>query len=99
MAEIEALRQDGSRLAADNAALRAELAQAMKERARAIAVGDDMEQEVEQLRERVRALEDALRKAADDMEGWGLYAPEYFREKHDFVGDVAAARAALGDKT
>lgn len=47
---------------------------------------------------RIKVLEDALRKACDDMEGWGLYAPEYFREKHDFVGDVEAARAALGDK-
>ncbi len=34
---------------AEIAALRAELAQAMKERSRAIAVGDDMEQEVERL--------------------------------------------------
>ena len=38
-------------------ALRAELAQAMKERSRAIAVGSDMEQEVERLREQLHLAE------------------------------------------
>jgi predicted nucleic acid-binding Zn-ribbon protein len=46
----------------DVAALRAALAQAMKERSRAIAVGDDMEQEVDRLREKL-ALAESVRAA------------------------------------
>lgn len=72
--------------------------QAFAEAQNAAAVSAAKDKEIAALRERVRVLEDALRKACDDMEVWGLYAPEYFREKHDFVGDVEAARAALEQK-
>ncbi|MGL4651467.1 MAG: hypothetical protein ACRC1H_18825 [Caldilineaceae bacterium] len=44
--------------------------------------------------ERLRA---ALREAADSIESWGAYASDYFRQKHDLAGDVARARAALGE--
>lgn len=49
---------------------------------------------------RLEATTGALRKAADDLheaagdiEDWGLYASEYFQEKHDLAGTVAAYRA------
>jgi hypothetical protein len=44
---------------------------------------------------RVRELESALRRARDDMDGWAAYASEYFHEKHDLAGDLAAIDAAL----
>ena len=41
--------------------------------------------------ERLRA---ALIDAADSVEDWGAYAAEYFQEKWDLKGDIAAIRAA-----
>jgi uncharacterized protein YigA (DUF484 family) len=48
---------------------------------------------------RVRVLTEALRRAREDMEGWAEYASEYFREKHDLAGDLAAIDAALNGDT
>lgn len=61
----EALKQDD-----EKATLRAELAQAMKERSRAIAVGDDFEQEAERLRDRVAELETANQRQKDEWLAW-----------------------------
>ena len=36
----------------------------------------------------------ALNDAAEDVESWGAYAGEFFQEKHDLSGNVAAIRAA-----
>lgn len=42
-------------------------------------------------------LRDAIEKAADDIESWGAYASDYFKEKHNLQRDIEAARAALGE--
>ena len=46
----------------------------------------------------------ALHDAADDVEGWGNYASDYFQVKHDLTGNIAKihaqsdrARAALAE--
>lgn len=50
--------------------------------------------------ERIREMERALLDAADDMEGWGAYAGDYFKEKWDLAGDVAKYRSiARGERT
>lgn len=41
---------------------------------------------------RVKELEDKLSEAADEIEGWGAYASEYFQEKHDLPGVVREFR-------
>jgi chromosome segregation ATPase len=41
------------------------------------------------------ALRTALERAREDMESWAAYADEYFREKHDLAGDLAAIDKAL----
>lgn len=46
-------------------------------------------------KEKIRALRDALIRAREDMEGWGSYAGEYFQEKWDLAGDLAAIDTAL----
>lgn len=84
MAEIEALRQDGSRLAADNAALRAEL-----DEWQFTNKVDELDRHVTRQAERIKVLEDALRKAIVQNEHDMLMTGEELR----------AARAALGDKT
>ena len=44
---------------------------------------------------RIAELELLLSDAAQEIEDWGAYAPEYFQEKHDLAGVVARFRAAL----
>lgn len=42
-----------------------------------------------------------LAEAAGDIEGWGAYADDYFKDKHDLAGDVERYRRAaarLSDK-
>lgn len=57
---------------------------------------------IAELTDMVAALADALEVAREDVEHWGGYAGEYFREKHDLDGDLdriskqaADARALL----
>jgi hypothetical protein len=57
---------------------------------------------VSELRARIAELErerddlrTALVQAREDMIGWAAYADEYFRDKHDLAGDIAAIDAAL----
>jgi hypothetical protein len=38
---------------------------------------------------------EALEEAADDIESWGAYATEYFQKRHDLLGAVNKARAAI----
>jgi arginine utilization protein RocB len=38
---------------------------------------------------------EALEEAADDIESWGAYASGYFQTKHDLLGAVNKARAAI----
>ena len=38
---------------------------------------------------------DLLREAVEDIESWGAYASDYFQEKHDLTGCLAAYRAEL----
>jgi hypothetical protein len=40
-------------------------------------------------------LRTALVQAREDMIGWAAYADEYFRDKHDLAGDLAAIDKAL----
>jgi hypothetical protein len=60
--ELDRLRVTNKMMQDDKAALMAERDQAMKERARAITVGSDMEQEVERLREQL-TLAESVRSA------------------------------------
>lgn len=41
--------------------------------------------------ERLKAL---LKEAADDLDHWGGYAPEYFQEKHSLKSDIEKYREA-----
>ena len=42
----------------------------------------------------------ALKDARESLEDWSLYVDEYFREKHDFDGDIARIDKALaGNQT
>ena len=45
--------------------------------------------------EALRACVEALEEARDDLIAWGAYASDYFKDKHDFDGDVARLDAAL----
>ena len=55
--------------------------------------------ECAELRRENERLRKALRDAIEAIEAWGSYASDYFKDKHDFDGDVARARAALEDET
>jgi hypothetical protein len=44
-------------------------------------------------RDLIKRLAYALHDAADDVEGWGNYATNYFQKKHDLSGNVARIRA------
>lgn len=48
----------------------------------------------EELRAQVAALEVLLDDAIEEIEGWGEYAPAYFKQKHDLEGTLAWFRAA-----
>jgi hypothetical protein len=50
--------------------------------------------EIQTMLAEVERLRAALVEAADDLEMWGAYAGEYFREKWDLAGDVARIRLA-----
>lgn len=56
------------------------------------------ERDVEALRERVKVLEDALSEAIEDIEEWGAYASDYFKDKHGLAECLAKHRAALAIK-
>jgi hypothetical protein len=43
----------------------------------------------------IQQLLEALEEAADDIEAWGAYASGYFQTKHDLLGAVNKARAAI----
>jgi hypothetical protein len=49
----------------------------------------------DQLERQRDELRTALERAREDMESWAAYADEYFREKHDLAGDLAAIDKAL----
>ena len=50
--------------------------------------------ERDEARAEIERLRAALIDAADSVEDWGAYAAEYFQEKWDLKGDIAAIRAA-----
>lgn len=52
--------------------------------------------EITALRAEIERLRAALRRAREDLEAWSGYASEYFREKHDLNGDLAAIDTTLG---
>jgi uncharacterized membrane protein len=51
--------------------------------------------ERDSLRKSMAQLLEALEDAADDIEAWGAYASGYFQTKHDLLGAVNKARAAI----
>jgi len=59
---------------------------------------DRVADENEGLRERVRVLEAALAEAIEDIEEWGAYAYNYFKNKHGLAECVAKHRATLASK-
>lgn len=89
--------------AADNAALRAELATHQESQwhpdwSLLVATREALaehRQIIAALQARVKVLEDALKVAADDIQEWGGYASDYFQKKWNLKADVDAARAAL----
>jgi hypothetical protein len=54
---------------------------------------------VEGLEKLVSDLKWTLTNARDDMEDWGSYASDYFREKYNLAGDLAAITEALLKET
>jgi hypothetical protein len=56
------------------------------------------DKKVDALEDRVRVLEAALTEAIDDIEEWGAYASDYFKDKHGLAECVAKHRAALASK-
>jgi len=40
-----------------------------------------------------------LKEAAYEIQDWGSYASEYFQNKHDLAGSVAAVHAAIAKAT
>lgn len=50
---------------------------------------------IEKLERTNAQLLEALKDAADDIEAWGAYASGYFQTKHDLLGAVNKARAAI----
>lgn len=53
---------------------------------------------VRELVARADRLEAALRDAIECVEGWGAYAPEYFKNRWDLAGDMKRLRGALEGK-
>lgn len=58
-------------------------------------VSNEAAAELRRLHEVNAELVEALREAADEIEGWGAYASPYFQEKHDLEGSVAAVHTAI----
>ena len=56
---------------------------------------DSLAAERDALAGRVKELEAALKNARDDMADWVSYASDYFREKYNLAGELAAIDAAL----
>lgn len=54
-------------------------------------VGKTLQAEMQKSQE----LLEALKEAADEIQDWGLYASEYFQNKHDLKGAINKARAAI----
>lgn len=69
--------------------------------AQCMAVGEELSRLMVQadfLREENERLRQALLDAADEVQDWGAYADDYFKEKHDLEGCIAAIKAAaLGE--
>ena len=47
------------------------------------------------MRKRIAELEAALKEARENIEHWGAYVSEYFREKHGLQDDLNAIDAVL----
>lgn len=45
---------------------------------------------------RIAELEQCLKEARENLEDWGMYASEYFRDKHGIAEDLAAIDRVLG---
>lgn len=56
-----------------------------------------LERELVAAEAREKRLREALAEAIDSVESWAAYATEYFQEKHDLAGNLAALRAALAE--
>jgi hypothetical protein len=57
-----------------------------------------LKDENERSLQRITVLEETLRFAHDCVTEWGSYADDYFREKHDLIGDLAKIEAILESK-
>ena len=71
------------------------LADLIDERPDAALVVKDAAAELRRLHEVNQELLEALKEAADEIADWGLYASEYFQNKHDLQGAINKARAAI----
>ena len=77
------------RLHAENQRMASELARPMTSEA-TLVLHDNT-----RLRKINKQLLEALEEAAGDIESWGAYAAEYFQKKHNLLGAVRKARAAI----
>jgi hypothetical protein len=53
---------------------------------------DQAAAELRRLHELNQELLESLKDAADAIEHWGAYAPDYFKTKHDLQADIDRAR-------
>lgn len=58
----------------------------------------DLAAELARLERERDALREALIEAREDIVHWAGYASDYFKDKHDYVGDLARIDAALEAK-
>ncbi len=59
---------------------------------------DEAADEIERLRAENARLRGALQHAVEELEFWGAYASDYFKEKHGFDETIEKLSTALAEK-
>jgi hypothetical protein len=59
---------------------------------------DEAADEIERLRAKEARLREALQHAVEELEFWGAYASDYFKEKHGFDETIEKLSTALAEK-
>jgi chromosome segregation ATPase len=56
---------------------------------------NERKERIAELEAQIAAKDAALRDARDSLTAWAAYASDYFKDKHDYEGDLARIDAAL----